>query len=44
MAACMMRLPVPAVPVAASGWKAMRPLERSATCVGVALARTGTLA
>jgi len=34
MAACMMRPPVSAVLVAASGWKAMRPLERSATCVG----------
>ena len=44
MAACMMRPPVLAVLVAASGWVATRPLERSGTCLGVALARTGALA
>ena len=44
MAACMMRPPGPAVLVAASGWKATRPLERSRTSVGVALACTGALA
>jgi hypothetical protein len=44
MAVCMMRPPVPTVLVAASGWVATRPLERSRTSVGVPLARTGALA
>jgi hypothetical protein len=43
MAACMTRPAVLAGLAAANGWVGTRPLERSWTCVGVALGRTGAL-